>query len=85
MVVFTDHVPSPEIVNDAPHVFGVTEVSTKHVADVVNDGPPVDAKPPTPVNVVNATNPPGITVLDSGVAVGAAGGVTVGVMVAKLC
>ena len=64
-----------------PQVFGVTKVFTKHVAAVVNAGPLVDAKPPTPVNVLNETDPLGITVLDSGVAIGALGEVTVGVIV----
>lgn len=55
--------------------------STRHVADVVKEGPPDAARPPVPVNVVNATEPPGMTVLCCGLAVGAGGGVTVGVIV----
>jgi hypothetical protein len=66
-----------------PQELGVTNVFTKHVAEVVNAGPLVDAKPPTPVSVLNETDPLGITVLDSGVAVGASGDVTVGVIVER--
>ena len=81
VVVLSVYVPSPEMVRVAPHVFGVTDVFTRHVADVVKAGPPVVASPPVPVNVVNVAVPPGTTTFDSGVATGAGGGVTVGVMV----
>jgi hypothetical protein len=81
--VFNDHEPSPGMLSVVPQVLGVTNVFTKHVAEVVNAGPLVDAKPPTPVSVLNETDPLGITVLDSGVAVGASGDVTVGVIVER--
>ena len=81
VLVFSVYVPSFAIVSEVPHVFGVTDVFTKHVADVVNAGPPVDAKPPVPVRVVNVAVPPGNTSFCCGVAVGAGGGVTVGVIV----
>ena len=54
----------------------------KQVNEVSSPTPDV-AKPPVPVNVVNATVPPGMTVLDCAVATGAAGAVTVGVIVAS--
>ena len=40
------------------------------------------ARPPIPVSVVNATVPPGMTALLSGVATGGFGNATVGVIVA---
>ena len=61
VVVLSVYVPSFAIVSEVPHVFGITEVFTKHVADVVNAGPPVVAKPPVPVSVVNVAVPPGNT------------------------
>ena len=54
----------------------------KHVTEVSNPTPEV-ANPPVPVSVVKATVPPGITVLVCAVATGAAGAVTVGVIVAS--
>jgi hypothetical protein len=65
-----------------PQVFGVTEVFTKQVAvaPVVASPVPV-ARPESPVIVVKVTVPPGRTDLVSGDAVGAVGGVTVGVIV----
>ena len=76
-----DHVPSL-LVNPVPQVFGVTEVFTKQVAvaPVVASPVPV-ARPESPVIVVKVTVPPGRTDLVSGDAVGAVGGVTVGVIV----
>jgi len=65
-------------------VFGVTAVLIKQVAEVVKVGPPVVARPPVPVRVVNATEDPGSTNFVSAVAVGGGGGVTVGVIVARL-
>ena len=55
----------------------------KHVAEVVKVGPPVAARPPVPVSVVKATEEPGRTNFVSAVAVGAGGGVTVGVIAAS--
>ena len=73
--------PSPGIVTtpSASHV-DVPGVN-RHVADVLNAGPPVVAKPPLPVTVVKDTEPPGTTIFSSGAAAGAGGGVTVGVIV----
>ena len=82
--VFTEYEPSPAIVSDVTHVFGVTAVLIKHVLDALKAGPPVVARPPVPVSVVNATDDPGSTSFASAVAVGAGGGVTVGVIVARL-
>jgi len=76
-------VPSPAIVNEVTQVFGVTAVLIRHVAEVVKVGPPVVARPPVPVRVVKATEEPGRTNFVSAVAVGAGGGVTVGVIVAR--
>jgi hypothetical protein len=76
-----DQVPSP-LVNPVPQVFGVTEVSTKQVAVAPAVARPVPvARPELPVIVVNETVPPGRTDFVSGAAVGAVGGVTVGVTV----
>jgi hypothetical protein len=74
-------VPSPAIVTmpSASHVvvFGVS----RQVALEFRPTPEV-ASAPVPVSVVNVAVPPGITALDSGVATGAAGRETVGVIVA---
>lgn len=77
--VLSVYVPCPVIVTDVLQTESAG--SMRHVADVVNDGPPDDASPPVPVSVVNATEPPGTTVFCCGAAFGAGGGVTVGVMV----
>jgi hypothetical protein len=53
----------------------------KHVSDASKPTPEV-ARPPAPVIVVNVAVPPGITDFDSGVATGAVGIATVGVIVA---
>jgi len=69
------------MVTDVPHVD--VAGSTMHVApapDVTNPVPV--ARPEVPVIVVKVAVPPGTTSLVSGVAVGAAGADTVGVMVA---
>jgi hypothetical protein len=79
--VLSVYVPSPLIVSDVTHVFGVTDVLTRHVADVVKSGPPVAASPPDPVKVVKVMVPPGATTFVSGDAAGAGGDVTVGVIV----
>jgi hypothetical protein len=81
VVVFSVYVPSFAIVSEVPHVFGIADVFTKHVADVMKAGPPVVAKPPVPVRVVYVAVPPGSTSFCCAVAVGAGGGVTVGVIV----
>jgi hypothetical protein len=60
-------------------VFGVS----RHVALEFRPTPEV-ASAPVPVRVVNVAVPPGITALDSGVAVGAPGRETVGVIVAPV-
>jgi hypothetical protein len=75
------NVPSPAIVTipSASHdaVLGVY----RHVADVLKlTG--VVARPPVPVTVVKAVDPPGITIFVCGVATGAAGIDTAGVIVA---
>ena len=56
----------------------------KHVNEVFSPTPEV-ASAPVPVKVVKATVPPGMIDLVSGVATGAAGGSTVGVIVALVC
>ena len=68
----------------ASHASGDEAGVIKHVNDVLSPTPEV-ASAPLPVNVVKATVPPGMTDLVSGVATGAAGGLTVGVMVALVC
>ena len=72
------------MVSVVPQVFGITEVFTKQLAEVEKVGPLVDARPFAPVSVVNETEPPGITDLDSEVAEGGNGGVIDGVIVAKV-
>ena len=75
------YVPSPAIVTmpsaSQLAVFGVY----RHVLLVLSPTPDV-ASAPVPVNVVKIAVPPGITAFDSGVATGAAGMETVGVIVA---
>ena len=77
--VFTVYVPCPEITTDDLHTESAGSI--RQVADVVKAGPPDEARPPVPVNVVNATDEPGRTVFCWDEAVGAGGGVTVGVTV----
>ena len=76
-----DQVPSL-LVNPVTHVFGVTLVFTKHVADAPEIARPTpDASPEPPVTLVNDTVPPGRTDFVSGVADGALIGSTLGVIV----
>jgi hypothetical protein len=78
------NVPSPEIVTTLSESHVVVPGVYRHVTPVpdVLRSVPV-ARPDVPVIVVNATVPPANTALVSGVASGAGGGVTVGVIVAS--
>jgi hypothetical protein len=79
--VLSVYVPSPAIVTTPSASQVVVPGVIRHVDAVLN--PTVDvARPLTPVNVVKLTVPPGITVFVCGVATGAGGNPTVGVMVA---
>ena len=71
--------PTPATVTtpSASHV--VKPGVIKHVTVGLSPTPD-DARPFVPVKVVNATVPPGITDLVSGVATGADGAITVGVI-----
>ena len=86
VVGFSVKVPSPAIVTtlSASHVAGLDDGVIKQVtfAPLVCNCVPV-ASPDVPVIVVNVAVPPGITAFVSGVATGAGGGVTVGVIVAS--
>jgi hypothetical protein len=83
---FNVKVPSPEIVTtlSASQTAGLEAGVIKQVAfePLVCNCVPV-ASPEVPVIVVNVAVPPGITAFISGVATGAGGGVTVGVIVAS--
>jgi hypothetical protein len=83
---FNVKVPSFAIVTtlSASHTAGLEDGVMRHVAfaPLVCSCVPV-AKPEVPVIVVNVAVPPGITGFVSGVAAGAEGGVTVGVIVAS--
>ena len=75
------YAPTP-LTSTTPSVSHVAEPGViKHVTVALSPTPD-DARPLAPVKVVNATVPPGITDFDSGVATGAAGKATVGVIVA---
>jgi hypothetical protein len=86
VVGFSVKVPSPANVTtlSASHEAGLELGVIRHVAltPLVCNCVPV-AKPEVPVIVVNVAVPPGITAFVSGVATGAGGGVTVGVIVAS--
>ena len=70
------------MVTDVPHVD--VAGSTMHVAPAPEVTNPVPvARPEEPVMVVNVIVPPGSTACVSGVAAGAVGGATVGVIVAE--
>lgn len=79
--VFNVYVPSPEIVTTPSASQVVVLGVIKHVDAATRPTPEV-AKPFEPLIVVKVAVPPGITALVSGVATGAAGAVTVGVIVA---
>ena len=83
VLVLSVYVPSFAIVTtpSASHVAGDELGVIRHVNDALRPAADV-AIPEVPVMVVNATVPPGITDLVSGVAVGTAGKATVGVIVA---
>jgi hypothetical protein len=74
VAVFKVYVPSlaTVIIPSASHDAGDDPGVIKHVSAVSNGACAV-AKPDTPVRVVKVVVPPGITVLDSGFAVGADG------------
>ena len=86
VVGFSVKVPSPAMVTtlSASQAAGFDPGAMRHVAlaPLVCSCVPV-ASPDVPVIVVNVAVPPGITALVSGVAIGAGGGVTVGVIVAS--
>ena len=77
------YVPTPVTVTtpSVSHAAGTEPGVIKQVTVALSPTPD-DARPLVPVKVVNATVPPGITDFDSGVATGAAGKATVGVIVA---
>ena len=81
--MFNVYVPTPFTVTtpSASHAAGDEPGVIKQVTVALSPTPD-DARPFVPVKVVNATVPPGITDLVSGVATGAAGSPTVGVIVA---
>ena len=83
---FSVKVPSPVMVTtlSESHAAGLELGVMRHVAlaPLVCSCVPV-ASPDVPVIVVKVAVPPGITAFVSGVATGAGGGVTVGVMVAS--
>ena len=83
VAAFNVYVPSPAIVTmpSESQLAGEELGTIKQVREVLRPTPDV-AKAPVPVIVVNVAVPPGITALDSGVATGAFGAVTVGVIVA---
>ena len=73
------YVPTPVTVT-TPSVSHVEVPGVNKQVTVALSPTPDDARPLVPVKVVNATVPPGITDLVSGVATGAAGAITVGVI-----
>jgi hypothetical protein len=76
------NVPSPEIVTTLSESHVVVPGVYRHVTPVPDVLRPVPvARPDVPVIVVNATVPPANTAVVSGVAAGAGGGSTVGVIV----
>ena len=85
VAAFNVYVPSPAMVTipSASQLAGEELGTIKQVREVLRPTPDV-AKAPVPVIVVNVAVPPGITALDSRVAVGAAGRETVGVIVAPV-
>ena len=82
-MVFSVYVPCPAIVTtpSASQAAGLDAGVMRHVAEVFKPAAAV-ARPEVPVIVVKVAVPPGITDCDSGVATGAAGAVTLAVMVA---
>jgi hypothetical protein len=83
VVVFKVKVPSPAIdtMPSGSHAAGDDAGVMRHEEEATSPTPDV-ASAPVPVMVVNVAVPPGITALDSGVATGAGGSATVGVIVA---
>ena len=81
VVVFNVYVPSPAMVTTPSASHDVVLGVIKQVDAATRPTPEV-ARPFEPVIVVNVAVPPGITASVSGVATGAAGAVTVGVIVA---
>jgi hypothetical protein len=79
--LFNVYVPTPATVT-TPSVSHVVVPGVNRQVTLVFKPTPDDARPLAPVKVVNATVPPGITDLVSGVATGTAGSPTVGVIVA---
>ena len=77
------YVPSPAIVTTPSESHVVVLGVSKQVTAAFNPAAAV-ANAPVPVSVVNVAVPPGITALLSGVATGAAGEETVGVIVAPV-
>jgi hypothetical protein len=83
VAAFSVYVPSPAIVTmpSASHNAGDEPGVMRHVELVLKPATAV-ARPLLPVKVVKATVPPGMTDFDCGVALGAVGADTVGVIVA---
>ena len=79
VVVFNVYVPTPLTITtpSASHASGEDPGVMRHVTEAFNPAGEL-AKPEAPVRVVNATVPPGLTDFDSGKAVGAPGGFTIG-------
>jgi len=81
VVVFNVYVPSPAMVT-IPSASQVVVLGVTKQVDAATRPTPEVAKPFAPVIVVKVAVPPGMTASVSAVATGAAGAVTVGVIVA---
>jgi hypothetical protein len=83
VILFTVHVPCPVTVNVSLQT--ESDGSTRQGPAAFPVCRPVpEARPPDPMRSVNVAVPPGTTCWVSGVAVGAGGGETVGVIVADV-